>query len=1270
LAAQADIYCLGVLTFELLTGMSPAHPLPSVQEARPELPAALDEVLSRATAERPEDRFERVEDFLRALRQVLGADVVPVAPAEKVEPVGALRNPYKGLRSFQEVDAQDFFGRDALIDRLVEAVGAHRLVAVVGPSGSGKSSVVRAGLIPALRAGALSSFRDWLVTDMFPGAYPFEELEAALLRVAVERPGGLLDELRNDERGLLRVAKQILPHDDSELLLMIDQFEELFSLTGDEKARRLFLDSLETVAGDPRGRVRVVVTLRADFFDRPLQYQRFGELLQAGLVPVTVPSEENLALAIGRPARRVGLEPEAGLIGEIVREVANQPGALPLMQYALTELFHRRDGSLLTLQAYRDSAGVLGALGRRAEEIYQGFSEQGKEAAQQLFLRLVTVSEEADDTRRRVRQTEMRGLAIDQNSLDEVVHQFGAHRLLSFDRDPVTRTPTVEVAHEALLREWKRLREWVDERREDLILHARFEGAVREWEESAREPSYLPSGGRLQQFESWAAGTQLALTEGERVYLAESREHANRQELRERRRRRGVLASLSLAAVVALVLAGVAWVQRERVEGQRRRAFAVALANASIANLAVDQERAVLLAIEAVETTRRADGTVLREAEEALHRSVRGLRLVGTLPGGTDLAVSGAGQVAIAGRDGVALYDLESAEQVASLPTEAAGLEALSVDVSSDGNRLAIGRSDGIVVTWDLLTGSVEALQDPEALRQERGVPDVRFSPDGASLAMVDERGYFSLWDLAQRSGVAGEKRVALPGVDLDGRVAFSPDGKYLAVAAEFALIWDVHVIVRGSRTEVEYFPGQLSDATFLGNSSLVTVGRDGLARIWQVIAPGPSLQELDSFPLEEAAPTAVSAAPSGQLLAAGFETGLVRVWRLSDAGLAELFPLWGHRAAVRSLAFSPDGRLLISVSEDATRIWDVTPLAKREWAAVQATRQVGADLAFSPDGQLLAVAQEEGAIDLFDPSTGEQRGRIQPTTPWLGFAGWIAISPDGERLAASFMDLFPEPSGLIRVFDLATGEERLILDDVGQGSLSLSPDGRRLAVAWSGGVNVYDLATDDKVALQGTGEPGVRHVVFSPDGGSLAFQDSAGLIDIYEVPTWRHVVSFGHSIERPALGLGSIRFSPDGAQLLTAGQDGTAKVWDTATGRSVLTLRGHTGALARALFSPDGRRIATAGVDGTIRLWDPVTGAEELLLEEFRPNISGIAFSPDGLRLAAISADGTAGVYALALEDLLDIARSRVTRSLTDDECRAYLQLEVCPADATKDRT
>jgi len=508
------------------------------------------------------------------------------------------RNPYKGLRPFTEADARDFFGREGLIRRLVARLGepgpGSRFLAIVGASGSGKSSVVRAGLVPAIRDGALGGQEDPFVAEMFPGEHPIDELEAALLRIAAHPVPRLRERLNSGSRGLLEVVDLVAPGE-AEVVVVVDQFEEAFTLTTDERERELFLESLRVAAADPESRLRVIVTLRADFYDRPLVYPRFGELLAEGTEAVPPLTPDELERAIRGPAERIGIRPEPGLVAEMIADVAHQPGALPLLQYALTELFEHRDDEQLTLAAYREIGGIAGALSARADRIYESTEPHGRRATKQLFLRLVALGEGRQDTRRRVPRGELDALDVDQEAIEGAINIFARHRLLTFDREPSTREPTVEIAHEALLGAWKRLRTWIDDAREDLRHERGLARAAAEWRGSGGDPSFLLRGARLEQLESWGATTDLAIGRPERGYLKASvdqrdreeheeerrREREARIERRSRRRLRGLVAVFAAAALIATTLTVVATDQRGRAERQSRIASARGLAVAA-----------------------------------------------------------------------------------------------------------------------------------------------------------------------------------------------------------------------------------------------------------------------------------------------------------------------------------------------------------------------------------------------------------------------------------------------------------------------------------------------------------------------------------------------------------------------------------------------------------------------------------------------------------------------------------------------------------------
>ena len=336
------------------------EPLPNLTDKQPQLPVEVDEVIRVATNKDPTQRFVDALALAAAFRKAITVEAA--VPSSSV----VAYNPYKGLRAFQEADSTDFFGRDLLVQQLVgrlaEDGSETRFLAVVGPSGSGKSSVVKAGLVPVLRQGALPGSRSWFYVEMFPGIEPIEELEEALRKIAIDYSGDLKERLLANENGLRQSVDQILPSGKGELVLVVDQFEELFSPYIDEATRQHFLDIILAALADPGARLHVIVTLRADFYDRPLQYPEFGKWLKNRTEVVLPLTAQELERAIAGPAEQVGVSYEPALIAALVSDVSEQPGGLPLMQYALTELFEARENGHIPLETYQESGGVLGAL--------------------------------------------------------------------------------------------------------------------------------------------------------------------------------------------------------------------------------------------------------------------------------------------------------------------------------------------------------------------------------------------------------------------------------------------------------------------------------------------------------------------------------------------------------------------------------------------------------------------------------------------------------------------------------------------------------------------------------------------------------------------------------------------------------------------------------------------------------------------------------------------------------------------------------------------
>jgi WD40 repeat protein/DNA-binding SARP family transcriptional activator len=1319
--------------------------------------------------------FERLMKG-EAASAVDAAAVPSPSPAEADTPTPAGLTPepgeapFMGLHYFDEVDADLFFGREKLTARLVERLCASgHLLAVVGASGSGKSSLVRAGLVPALkhrapqggapeegvpRGAAIS------VHILTPTARPLEALAVCLTREteSVLPTATLMDDLARDPRSLRLALLRMLDRTGARrAVLVVDQFEELFTLCQDEAERKAFVANLLTAApgGDgsatgvpaadiPVTPVSIVITLRADFYAACAQYESLREALSRNQEYIGPMNAEEMRRAILEPAQHGLWTFEPGLVEQILRDAgadsvdanANgagavsmgqvEPGALPLLSHALLETWKRRRGRVLTLAGYAQSGGVRGAIAHTAERVYQQLTLEQQQIARRLFLRMTQFGAEADagyarDTRRRATLAELVPEREPQDNTGTVLNMLADARLVT------TAEGTAEVAHEALIREWPRLREWLAEDRDSLRLHRHFTETALAWKALERDRGELYRGARLAQAVEWAGTHAVELNELERAFLDASRAEAQREEAeREADRQRQLEAArklaeaearrageqaraarqlrrLALFLAVALVAAGTlafaavlfgrqASLNALQAQAQTRVANARDWAAAALTNLSADPERSILLALQAVQETYATDKTALPEALDALHQAVPASRVRLTLLGHTASV-----QRIVFSPDGTRLATISQDTTVRLWDAATGHLEStLTVNVSAgtdvafspDGTRLVTAGQDGSVGTvkvWDVASGQqLLTLGDGSTTSTSSLIARVTFSPDGKRLATAGSDGVTTLWDAATgRAMITITQRMADGETPkMSSGVAFSPDGLRLATASKYSVlpdfagtgkVWDV-----ATGRELLTLTGHTSGINAITYSPdgtrLATAGNDATARLWDAA----SGQLLHTFIGHTAEVVDIVFSPDGSRLATASLDRTAKVWDVATG--RELMTLSGHTSGVTSVAFSPtDGGLsggrptggrpsdrrlrLATASQDGTaRVWDISPSSESsELLTLAGPGSKVNGVTFSPDGTRVAAASQAG-MSIWDATTGQvlytERSPVRADADLLDLVSSVVYSPDGTRLATIDLDRN------VRIRDARTGKALLALPGPAGGmiggatALAFSPDGTRLATASADlTAKVWDAGTGQELFTLYGHSAGINTIAFSPDGARLVTGSSDGMVKVWDAATSLSLLTLtGHGDS-----VWSAVFSPRGNQLATGSRDGTVKIWDAITGQLVRTLAVHAEVRSLA-YSPDGALLATGNGDRVATLWDAASGDPLFSLQGHTDLVSGVAFSPDGTRLATSSYDGTVRLYVLRVEDLVSLARARVTRALTPEECRTFLHLDRCP--------
>jgi WD40 repeat protein len=1207
----------------------------------------------------------------------------PAAPAERATSLC----PYRGLEAFREEDAAFFAGRASFARQLFEFTLRKNLVAVVGPSGSGKSSIIQAALIPLLRRQRPPS-STWDAITFTPGSTPFHRLASALIPLiepdlreidCLAEAQKLGDRLAAGEVRLEAAIDRAIQKSDGtgRLLLIADQFEEVFTLTP-EPDRRPYAQALMRALG--KAAFTLLVTLRADFYSQIITLDReLSDRLALAQINIGALTPEELRETIVAPAKLVGLEYESGLVDRILRDVGSEPGNLPLLEFALTALWSNRQGRTLTNAAYNEIGGVTGALAQRAETEFGRFTPEEQTAARRLFsglVRVATPEEGAEDTRQRLelKETDVSAIKVAQTLSHKNV------RLLVMGRPEgsgASEGQMVEVAHEALLRNWERLRLWLNEDREFLLWRQRTHILVAQWEQHGRDDGDLLRGVSLSEAERWLAARPRDLTEMQAHFITESTSLHERERAAEEQRR---LAEVETAK--RLRETAEARARSEHQSARRLRRFSWVLALLLLAALGVtgfalweratanarawvarsilaqntDPELSVLFAVQGIAATWPIGHIVLPEAEQRLHSSILASHVRLTLSrhsgGVTSVAWSPDGKrLATGSGDKTAkVWDAATGNELLTLGGHTDAVE--SVAWSPDGKRLATASHDGTAKVWDATTGKALLTLAGHGLP----VMCVGWSSDGKRLATGAMDNTVKVWDSA-----TGQELLTLSAESQGARsVAWSPDGNRLATAGLPVKVWD-GVTGKELLTLSGYDSIVWSVAWSPDGKRLATGSLDNTAKVWDADT-GKELRTLSGHGFGALGGViSVCWRPDGQRLATAGSDETAKVW--DAAGGNEQLTLSGHRGIVWSVAWSPDGKRLATAGSDETaKVWDLDTGEER--LTVSGKDRLVFRLAWSPDGKKLAAPSTDKMMaKVWDAATGKEVFTLSHS----GGARSVAWSLDGKRLAAA------SESNIVRVWDAWTGKEQLTLPSSssekaavlilagtfsGVWPVAWSPDGKRLATASEKTAKVWDAATgEERLTLSGHGNV-VWSVAWSLDGRRLATGSNDNTAKVWDAATGNELLTL---IDHAA-GVTSVAWSPGGRQLATSSADRTAKLWDAVTGKKLLTLSGHGDVVNNVAWSPDGKRLATGSRDGTAKVWSTATGEELLTLSGQRGNVQSVTWSPDGKRLAASFGDATVQIYAMDIRDLMALARKRVTDYPSEENCKNILH-DKCPA-------
>ncbi|OAB57660.1 hypothetical protein AY600_00655 [Phormidium willei BDU 130791] len=1166
--------------------------------------------------------------------------------------------PYRSLYSFTPNDSDVFFGRDFFIDKLYKATQKHHFISLLGASGSGKSSVILAGLVPKLQKESR-----WKFTHFRPGQNPFQSLSAALVPLyasevdstdLLTQSNKLAKALQSGEISLSLVLDTIQKkHPQDQLLLICDQFEEIYTLHQGNSICRKFLDCILEYLEQSKYQSYVVwiIAMRADFLGDALSYRPFAKYLDDGEVKLGSMSREELREVIEKPIQNSGVTFEVGLVERILDDINDQPGNLPLLEFALTELWSQRNSASLSHTTYEKIGGVEGALARHANQIYSKFKAKDKKKIKQIFIQLVYPENTNKDTRRSATKKELGG---DKNW--HLVTHLANDRLIVTSRN-LQGEELVELAHESLIYYWDKLQEWINENRQFRAWQEQLRVAKKQWEATNYDVGSLLRGVALVEAEKQLHNRPSELY-NEADFITKSKERKTYDN--------GVYLAITIFSFVAIsiifLLTGRAYKQQKQSEINR----AESLARQSMSLLDNDKDLdALLQAIEAGNIVRRqqVDNPVVQSALlRNLYEGREINRLQGHNGGVTSISFSPNGRlIASAGSDRtIRVWDSQSGKEIQRLAGNTSTVASLSF--SPDGQRIVSGSQDGIIKLWELETGNV--IHRIEA--HSRGMTGLDFSSTGDFIVSGSRNSTAKIWD-----SETGEIIKTFRSDNNIFEISLSPDEKILATAGYWGIdLWDLE-----TGDKLKTFDGNTSpiySVDFSRDGKLIAAGDYNTnVTLWDV-ETGSKIQTLRDH---QDTVYSVKFSPIEQTIASGSGDKNLIIWDLRTG--AERMTIRGQNRGIYNMDFNPRGDLIAIDDGGTIRLIDISPKPDNMRYTEPVNRRnygynfrghtsIVSSLTFSPNHPVLASASYDGSIQIWDWQTPE----IQDVKEEESAMTAIGFSPDSRLLLSGADDgtvklwEVSEDDGTVKLWEVSEREyAKLAQHNSAISTVAFSPNGEVFASASSDGiVKIWNLGQPQEI-MRFRGQPdGISNIAFSSDNRQLAAGGDDGSIEIWDLETTRPVSV--HTIPAHQERVSGLIYDLDENTLTSSSHDGTIKVWDLETGREIDTFFSQELAITAISFSPSGQVAASSSSDGTIRLFNRSNGDEIYTFKAHTHRVNAIGFSPKGEVLASAGGDEIVKLWVWGLDSLLSHACFKVFNYLQNNPNVTNKQKDLCDSE------